>query len=219
MIRNRPVSFRLMVLSAAAATLVLMASSSTAADCGCEIPCDACSMDLSGCDGGCCDSRHTGCLSHGMHKFKDRLHKLFSKKWCNWSLCGRKDSCCDDACDAALMQDLMWPAARSMHESGQPHADHVLPAPQAMQPIPMPGAESMGSESRTMSPPVRSGEPRRDEHLFDSLQDPFADDHEPVEVPRDVRRSSHEGVVLQPVPRQSFSRTHETSSRRVKSVR
>ncbi len=98
---------RLLALAAAGGIALFSAGNLvSAADCGCEPSCGACPQ-VKCCDCSCKCSpwpKHN-CLSKAMKKVKGGLDKLIAK--CTTSGCD--DLCCDDACDAAMIEELMLP--------------------------------------------------------------------------------------------------------------
>jgi hypothetical protein len=207
---------RLLAWIASGTMSLFVAGNVLAADCGCETACDSYPAEMGGCDCGCSDCHQSGGLSNGFRKFQDRVKKICDIKWCDWKWLGHETAECDDACDAAMMQDLMLPEEAIIHH-GQvyPHA-HPVPHPQMLPQVHLPP-----SGPNTISPPVHIREKGVDTKLFDSLADPFRDDDAqlPAEPNMNVRRSSHDEVVLVPVPRRPLSSNQGTSSRRVKSAR
>ena len=210
MLMRPSTKLRLLAWIAGGAMSLFVAGNAPAADCGCEVACDSLPVELGGCDCGCLDCDQSGGMSSGLHKFQDRLKKLCDIKWPNWKWCGDGDAACDDACDAAMMEDLM------MSEPPAIHHQHVHPH---AYPEMLPQVYSPPSETETISPPVHVREEVKDSELFNSLPDPFRDDDAQLQTQQRVQRSSHDEVVLLPVPRRPLSRAQGTSSRRVKSVR
>lgn len=214
MLKRPSTKLRLLAWIAGGAVSLFAAGNASAADCGCEIPCDALSAELTGCDCGCTDSHRGHGLSLGFQKFQARLKRLCDLKWCSWKPCGHGENLCDDSCDAALMDDLMYPVPMEMHHQHvHPHTE-LVPHPALLPEVHHPSAGS-----KEISPPVHVRESALDSELFDSLPDPFKDDDAQVQTPRNIRPSSHDEVVLKPVPRRPLSQLQETSSRRDKSVR
>ncbi len=195
------------------------AGNATAAECGCETPCDALPGELAGCDCGCSHSHHGNAFSNGFRKFQDQFKKICDLKWCDWKLGGHGDPMCDDACDAAMMDDLMMPSPHIypneyVHPPQvHPHA-HPVPHPEMLPDVHFPPAGS-----KTVAPPIHAQEQAVDSELFRSLPDPFTDDEASLQTQRSIRPSSHAEVVLRPIPPRPLSQRQDTSSRRVKSVR
>lgn len=128
---------------------------------------------------------------------------------------GCDDVLCDDACDAAMIEELMMPPQLTPHVHS--HGDPTPPAVEGTLPRPI-------EEVQPMTPPVRLQEPPANPDrgsLFDTLDDPFTDDEARAQTYRPVRPSAYNQVELRPiqlqpirvtpVPRQSSLRS--TNSR------
>ena len=151
-----------------------------------------------------------------------RFKKLCDVNWSGWKFGGHADPMCDDACDAAMMEDLMFPSPDVyQHQPMSPHiSPHIHSHPHsASRPEMLPEVHFPPADSKTIAPPVHTHEKALDAELFQSLPDPFMDDEVRLQTENTVRPSNHVEVALRPVPRRPLSQSHERSSRRVKSVR
>ena len=195
------------------------AGNATAADCGCEIPCDGLPAAMTGCDCGCSQSHHSNAFSQGFHKLQDQFKKLCDLKWCDWKLGGHGGQMCDDACDAAMMDDLMLPPG-AVYQNEYMHSPHVHPhAHSSPHPEMLPHVHVPPAAPTSIAPPIHVREKLLNSDLFEALPDPFTDDEAQLQTERSVRPSSHAEVVLRQIPARPLSRRQDTSSRRAKSVR
>jgi hypothetical protein len=184
-----------------------------AADCGCEVPCDADPIAIAGCDCGC-EADHGSSFSGCLDKLQDGLKKLCSFKWKP----GGAGHLCDDACDAAMMEDLMLPPGEIMHHGhGSPHVHHAPTPPHAGMPSEIIHVPPAATDE--IAPPVLRQKVKTETELFDSLPDPFIDDDARLRTEKVIRPSSHQEVRLHPAPRKPLSRSQFTSSRRVNRAR
>lgn len=182
-------------------------------DWGSELPCDCLPAERDGCDGIGHGSRpHLGaCLSKGLRQFQHRWKSLCEIRWLHGGLFGH-DTCCDDACDAALIDDLMISTPPYLLESVDPHAEAV-PAPPHDVPAEAEVIDTPPGKQGNLVPPVRVREKRTDEELFRSLPDPFQDDSSQSPATRSIQPSSH-SVDLKPAPKTSVSANQVSSRRR-----
>ena len=180
---------------------------------GGELPCDCQSAELDGCDGIGHGSRtHLGaCFSKGLRQFHHRWKSLCQIDWLHGGLFGHSDACCDDACDAALMSDLMISPPPMLLESVEPHVEAVPTPPEDVQETPE-VIDTPPGQQGNLRAPVRVRETMTHDELFKSLPDPFQDDSAQTSVIRSVQPSSH-SVDLKPAPKRAFS-TNQVSSRR-----
>ena len=124
----KPASRHLMALIAAGG-LLLTAIPAAADGCGCETRCVSCPR-VSGCQCSCSCSlglKHN-CVSKAFKAFKSKVDGLLdfgkSKRGC--------DACCDDACDAAMIEELMLPlppAVDHQRQQAPPATLHSAPMP------------------------------------------------------------------------------------------
>lgn len=232
---------RLLLTGVAAGALSLLPADVATAGCGCEASCGACAP-VSQCEC-CCDCSKLNCIDKAMNKLKGGMmsvknlfHFRHGKSACDG---------CDDACDAAMVEELMMaPTHHHPHATHHhPHATHVHPhaAPtheahpakphvhmdktpmRDHAPAPMNSKlpEPVGSEEMNAvpPPPVRMPAPEAEApeegSLFDTLSDPFKDDDARVQSLRSVRPSNYVRP-LRPAP---LSRQSQSSSRRVSRTR
>ena len=233
MLIDRSTKLRSLAWIAAGVLSLGAAASVRAADCGCEVPCDADPTAIADCGCGC-EADHGGSFSGCLDKLQVGLKKLCSFKWKP----GAGGNLCDDACDAAMMEDLMLPPGEIMHHG---HAGtHVHPAPMQPQAAPM-QPQAMPSHiqvppaaTEEIAPPVRREGVKSESELFDSLPDPFIDDEVRLRTEQVVRPSNHQEVRLHPAPtkpapskpvlrkparKKPLSKSQFTSSRRVNRAR
>ena len=169
---------------------------------------------------GCCPKvKKVNCLQKAMNGFSVGIHKLFS-----FGKPGCDDMLCDDACDAAMIEELMLPPSSATHhhdhgahdhshgDHSHEHGDHVHPHATGDHDA-VPNPESV----EKMPPPIRLQEPPSNPDrgsLFDTETDPFSDDDARVRTYRPIRPSAYEKVELRPIhPQQTSSRQ---SNRRVR---
>ena len=131
----------------------------------------------------------------------------------------RKPGCdellCDDACDAAMIDELMMaPPAAYQHSGGMQSEPMDMATPKSVdQPLPPPM-----EDVKPIAPPVRLEQPPTKPErgsLFDTDDDPFSDDEARIRNYRPIRPSAYEKVELrpiqrQPVPRQSSRRSNSS---------
>ena len=185
---------------------------------GGDLPCDCLPCESAGCDG-VCHTKHPPLgagLSQGLRQFHQRMKAICNLSWCHDKLFGDRDTPCDDACDAALMGDLMMPAPEVIYPT-YPHAEPASPMFEDGRAKPEQIETPHGDQGK-LAPPVHVQERMTDEELFKSLPDPFQDDSAQLPTVRSVQPSSH-SVDLQPAPRPSVSRSHESSRRRANRLR
>lgn len=197
--------------------------------CGCEPSCDVCPPPIvDGCTCNCGHAKKPNCLKKALDGIAASFDKLMSmgKGGCD-------DMLCDDACDAAMIEELMVPMPMEMsevhHHNGHHHHGH-----EHDNATPMHDAHSGDQEYEgEMPPPVRMKEPpsNPDEgSLFDTQSDPFLDDDEArIRAYRPIRPSAYQhgnayqnrganpSVELRPAPRPEISKRY--SSRRTRSSR
>lgn len=218
-----PESLKRQLLAAVAAgTLTMIPVPAVhSAECGCDLACDQCAVEVLGCDCGCGEVKKGCCLSNGFRSLHVGFKKFCDLKWCDFKLLRSSDHCCDDACDAALMEDLMFPpesVPMPQHVYGDVdrapatthrHVPSLDPAtPMRLAP----------SQRDSIEVPVRIKEQGVDSDLFKALPDPFRDDEVRLRSDSGVRPSSHDEVMLRPAPT-PLSRAQGSSSRRSRSLR
>lgn len=213
-----------------------------AGECGCQAGCHSCptpSRDRCSCQ--CSIWPKHNCLKKAWGSVSGGFGKML-----DWRLCHRgcDEANCDDACDAAMIEELMVPYAptHSHHHvapmypqgtplnSSEPYRMNDLPPepPMVMESAPPRDPSQRLPQPRDrVSPPVRKPVPDSNSDieggsLFDTLSDPFKDDDDAsVNRMRSVRPSNYFSTSsrLQPIGR-SLSRGNQSSRRRVsRSVR
>lgn len=190
--RNRVYTHVIACLAAGWISLSTVQIEANAGDCGgrcaCQSTREVCPPPAPNCRCGCNQGKKVNCFKkafHGLSAGMNKMTKLFSL---------RKSGCdemnCDDACDAAMIEELMLPPV--MPSTSQPQ-----PMPPQVEPI----VPEEGSVEE-MPPPIRLQEPPSDPDrgsLFDTKEDPFSDDEARMRSYRPVRPSSYERVELRPI--------------------
>jgi hypothetical protein len=199
-----------LIAGLAAGWLCLMSCSTEAeaGHCGCEPSCQVCPPPHVECGCQCNHGRKVNCVKKAFDRFTLGIEKLFS-----FGKSGCDDLLCDDACDAAMLDELMIPMAPPVihhHPHGahqhDAHSHHAAPSmpPQIQtrlsQARPSQPGEPGESYEGEMPPPIRSQEPNPDRgSLFDTESDPFGDDEASVRTQRPVRPSAYHPVELRPI--------------------
>ncbi|MGI9471542.1 MAG: hypothetical protein ACR2NZ_08430 [Rubripirellula sp.] len=128
MLTDRPNKSRLFAYFAAGALSLAVTGSSLAGTCGCQSGCQTCPPPTSSC--GCssceCAPKKSNCLQKHFTKLASHFKSLLpSKKGC--------DTCCDDGCDAAMIDELMLPAPTELHhDHAHSHHNHAPSVPPAL---------------------------------------------------------------------------------------
>jgi hypothetical protein len=218
MLIDRSTKLRFLALIATGVLSLGATTGVRAADCGCEVPCDADPIAVAGCDCGC-EAAHGNRFSGCLDKLQDGLKKLCDFKWKP----GGGGNLCDDACDAAMMEDLMLPPGEIMHHGHvSPHVHHAPRLPDAS--IPPEIIHVPPAATDEIAPPVVREKLKTERELFDSLPDPFIDDEARLRTEKVIRPSSHQEIRFRPAPSKPsstrpLSKSQFTSSRRVNKAR
>lgn len=148
---------------------LFVAGAADAGDCGCEIHCDVVSVKLGSHQ---CDCSRTGGTTwfDGIHFLHARAKKLFDWRFRLSHRFLADNRLCDDACDAALLDDLMAPEDELL--DGLDRAEEHLDSPQETTstslpiPVSQPSSQirSTELETQTVIPP----EADLSSELFDS---------------------------------------------------
>lgn len=201
---NRSITTLLLAATFTAGTWYFGTETADAADCGCSSPHHCClgvKHDRCGCE--CSSWLEDNCLK--------RAFASVGKMFCFGSDGGCDEGGCDDACDAAMVQELMM--TEPLHHQYPPIYETPAPIqsmpmqmspsyqPQPVQPsrpqnMNRPMSPRLPEPIERVNPPVRVPEPQPVEEpdsgsLFDTLSDPFEDDEAKVEGLRAIRPSSY----------------------------
>lgn len=121
MMTDPSIKSRLFACIVAATIGLTTANTTLAGDCGCKAACDTCPAVVSTCSCDCSHSKKPSCL----HKALDAITSGF-KKMCSFGKRGGGcDQLCDDACDAAMIDELMLPTPAAVHH----HPHHAYSEP------------------------------------------------------------------------------------------
>lgn len=239
---------RLIACIAAGGFCLAGANQATASECGCEATCAVCPTDSVECSCGCSSKKKHNGVYRALDAVAGGIEKLFGlNKRGNQS-----NDCdallCDDACDAAMLDELMLPLPVMTHDHSQhthayPEQHYSTPLPPAIQPAPSYADPSHGLQpAPTIPTPALTVEPQilppkiptlklkpTEGSLFDTLSNPFGDDEARVRIPRPVRptsyqrpsseRPSNEQGLLRPIRRIPLSQSYTKSNRRMHNAR
>ncbi len=204
MLVNRSMKNRLLACFAIAGISLTASSSTLAADCGCEPTCGACTTTASACTCNCSrrGPKHN-CLFKAFDAVADGFEKLF-----HLNRSGCDEMSCDDACDAAMIDDLMVPMppvehrhshhgyhAHSGHgHSGHGHSGHAHSAPTHSPPVPYNGP----TRNLQLTPTGPSQWEGAGQHMVDPQETEFHMSEPRMEPSPDAGQHLGGGVIGEP---------------------
>lgn len=155
------------------------------ADCGCHHQCHACTQaDDCQCDCRLLNWPKRDCLAKALANVGGCVKNLWGRFKCRG---GCDDAGCDDACDAAMINELMMTDPQLHYHHGQ------LPMHIDSQPLPyIPDHSEMHVPEPVMRLPETDTHQRsNDGSLFDTFSNPFEDDNASADTFRNVRPSNY----------------------------
>jgi len=177
MLTDQSLKSRLFACIAAAGISLAVANPTLGGDCGCETACDACPALAEGCTCNCSRAKKPNCLCKAFDAVTGGIEKLLGFVKCGG---GCDQLLCDDACDAAMIDELMQPIPGVIHH--HPHHVHSAPSPVHSAPIHQHQPYSGPTQNLQLTPTGPS--------QWQGAQQPMADPHAEMRMTEPRMQSS-----------------------------